>query len=166
MSLPPIFLTAHKRYTQWTLHRHVHTRLSKQPGCSDVRYAPSRTRRRFVRATVDPATFLGREYATDEAMLEVRFWNLGGQGDDCYRINWVESSHNLMMGFHRDEDHPELGACHIQLDHSNRTIDRREVTHLDAHPLDVFDSRLQQLPDALARIEWCDGIPRLCGDER
>lgn len=115
---------------------------------------------------MDPATFLGREHATNEATLEVRFWNLGGQDEDFYRINWIESSRNLMVGFHRDDDHPELGACHLQLDHGDRTIDRWEATHLDAHPLEVLDSRLQQLPDVLARIEWRDGTPRLSNGER
>ena len=164
MSLPPIFLTTHERYTQWTLHGHVHDRLSKQPGCTAVRYAPSKNRRRFVRTDVDTATFLGREHAVDGATLEVRFWNL--HDDAYYRINWIEASRDLMVGFHRDDDHPELGTCHLQLDYGNRTIDRREASPLDAHPLAVLDTRLREIHDVLDNLEWHDKTPRFQGEER
>ncbi|MFC3959061.1 hypothetical protein [Halovivax cerinus] len=68
-----------------------------------------------------------------------------------------------MFGFHRDGDHPDLGPCHVQLDHEDAPIARYEASVLDVHPLAVLDERLGQLPSALSSIRWVDGTPSLPG---
>ncbi|MDZ7850728.1 MAG: hypothetical protein U5K70_08015 [Halodesulfurarchaeum sp.] len=156
-----IFLAGRDRYTQRTLLRDVHDRLTNQAGCADVRYRPSRRRPREVIAAVDPPTFLGDTTTVETARLEIRFWYPAGGDDEYYRINWVEPNRNLMLGFHRDADHPDLGACHIQLNHENMPVDRHRVRFLDGHPLAVLDDRLQQLPSAVAAISWEHGMPSL-----
>jgi hypothetical protein len=67
-----IFLAGRDRYTQRTLLRDVHDRLTNQPGCEEVRYRPSRRRPRYVIADVDPATFLSDSYDTATARLPDR----------------------------------------------------------------------------------------------
>ncbi len=156
-----IFLAGRDRYTQRTLLRDVHDRLTRQAGCDDVRYRPSRRRPRYVIADVDPTAFLGHSYDAETARLEVRFWYPAGVDDEHYRINWVEPDRNLMVGFHRDADHPDLGPCHVQLDHDGTPVDRYRATVLDAHPLAVIDERLQQFSAALAAIRWENGRPSL-----
>jgi len=64
-----------------------------------------------------------------------------------------------MLGFHQDADHPDLGSCHIQLNHEDKPVDRHEATFLDAHPLAVLDDRLQQFPAAIGVIRWENGTP-------
>ncbi len=132
-----------------------------QAGCEDVRYHPSRRRPRYVIADVAPATFLGEPYDMENARLEIRFWYPAGVDHEYYRINWVEPERNLMLGFHQDADHQDLGPCHIQLNYEDTPVDRHGATFLDAHPLSVLDDRLQQLPPALDSLRWEGGTPLL-----
>lgn len=156
-----IFLAGRDRYVQRTLLRDVHTRLGNQPGCEDVRFLPSRRRPQFVITDVEPTVFLGADYDAESARLEIRFWYPADVDREYYRINWVEPERPFMLGFHRDGDHPDLGPCHVQLDHEDAAVDRHEAAFLDAHPLAVFERRLQHLPAALASIRWEDGAPSL-----
>ena len=156
-----IFLADRGRYTQRTLLREVHSRLSKQPGCETVRYEPSRRRPRYVIADVDPAAFLGNSHDVDTGRIEIRFWYPQGVDYEYYQINWIEPTRDLMLGFHQDGDHPELGRCHVQLDHEAATVGRHAAAFDDSHPLAVLDTRLQQLPEAIAVIQWQDGCPSL-----
>ncbi|MFC6733972.1 MULTISPECIES: hypothetical protein [unclassified Haladaptatus] len=107
--------------------------------------------------------FLGKTYPIENAQLEIRFWYPPGGDHEYYRINWVEPERNLMLGFHQDADHPELGECHVQLEYENIEVDRYEVEFIDAHPLAVLDQRLQQFPVALEAIQWQGGKPLLRG---
>lgn len=67
----------------------------------------------------------------------------------------------MMLGFHRDSDHPALGDCHIQLNHRDEPVERYATAVLNAHPLAVLDEHLQQLPEALAAVVWHDDQPSL-----
>lgn len=156
-----IFLAGRDRYTQRSLLRDVHDRLTKQAGCEAVRYRPSRRRPRYVIADIDPTTFLSNSSDVENARLEIRFRYPPDVDHEHYRINWVEPARNLMLGFHRDADHPDLGPCHIQLDYEDASVDRYAATVLDAHPLAVLDDRLQQLPAAIESIHWENGAPSL-----
>ncbi|MFC6906726.1 hypothetical protein [Halalkalicoccus tibetensis] len=156
-----IFLAGRDRYTQRTLLRDVHDRLTDQASCEGVHYRPSRQRPRYVIADVDPTTFLSNPYDVENARLEIRFWYPAGVDYEYYRINWVEPDRSLMLGFHQDADHPDLGSCHIQLNHNDTPVDRHGATFLDAHPLAVLDDRLQQLSSAIDSINWENGTPSL-----
>lgn len=155
------FLAGRDRYTQRTLFRDVHDRLTNQAGCEDVRYRPSRRRPRYVIAEVDSPAFLGDSSPVERARLEVRFWYPAGVDHEHYRINWIEPDRNLMLGFHQDADHPDLGPCHTQLDYEDEPVDRHEADFLDAHPLSVLEDRFTQLPSALDSIRWEDEQPSL-----
>nr|WP_233357317.1 DUF6516 family protein [Halococcoides cellulosivorans] len=97
----------------------------------------------------------------ENARLEIRFWYPAGVDREYYRINWVEPDRDLMVGFHQDADHPDLGPCHIQHDHDDTPVDRHGAAFQDAHPLSVLDDRLQQFPTAIEAIRWSDGTPSL-----
>ena len=156
-----IFLAGRDRYTQRTLLRDVHNRLTNQAGYEDVRYRPSRRRPRYVIADVNPTTFLGDSYNEETTRLEIRFWYPAGVEHEYYRINWVEPNRNLMLGFHQDTDHQDLGPCHIQLNYEDTPADRHRASFLDTHPLAVLNERLQQLPTALESIRWQARQPSL-----
>jgi hypothetical protein len=110
-----IFLAGRDRHTQRTLLRSIHDRLSKHPGVEQVRYRPSRRRPRYVVADIDSPVFLGAPHEAETARLELRFWYPEGVEYEYYRLNWVEPDRELMVGFHQDGDHSDLGPCHLQV---------------------------------------------------
>lgn len=112
-----------------------------------------------VRATVDPATFSGGHSPSDEAELQVSFDFPPEYEYDFYKFQWVEPNRDLMVGWHQDETHDELGECHFQVDHGGRTIQRERATYLDSHPLNVFDRRTDDLLTILDALTWKDGTP-------
>lgn len=103
------FLAGRDRYTQRTLFRDKHDRLTRQAGCENIRYRPSRRRPQYVVADIDPAVFLGDSYDTETVRLEIRFWYPANVEHAYYRINWIEPDRSMMFGFHQDASHPELG---------------------------------------------------------
>jgi len=112
-----------------------------------------------VRAAIAPSLFLGVSYPVDEAELQISFDFPQTCSYDFYRIQWVESDRNLMVGWHQDETHMELGECHFQIDHRGKTVQREEAAFLDVHPLNVFDHRIDDLVDVLEALTWDDGTP-------
>lgn len=124
-----------------------------------VWYHPSAGNRREVRVRVEPEQFLDTTWPVDRTQLQVSFDFPAAYDHDCYSIQWVEPERNLMLGWHQDETHPELGPCHFQLDHGGRTVDRLAATHLDSHPLNVLDRRTDRLVDVLDALRWTDGEP-------
>lgn len=157
---PLIILLGHRdRLTRDSLHERILNRLTKEGWCNTVRYVPSRIRRRAVHAQVDPTVLLEAEYPVDNARLEVRFWKPASPSYEYYWINWVEPERELMIGWHQDGEHDTLGECHVQLDYGSETVTREAARFIDAHPLAVFEHRLEQLPAALAGIRWEDEKP-------
>lgn len=66
-----------------------------------------------------------------------------------------------MVGFHQDANPPDLGPCHLQLNHNEVPVDRHETRFIDDHPLAVLDERLSQFPAVLTAIVWHDDEPVL-----
>ena len=79
-------------------------------------------------------------------------------------MQWVEFGREFMLGWQQDETHPELGECHVQIDHRGETVQRERASFLDAHPLNVFDQRLDHLVAVLDGLTWTDGVSRLPAD--
>ena len=156
-----VFLAGRDRYTQRTLLRTVHDRLSKHAGCENIRYRPSRRRPRQVLADVETTVFVGGPYETDTARLAARFWYPQEGDDEYYRLNWIEPERDLMLGFHRDADHTDLGPCHVQIDYEGRTVARHAADFLNEHPLAVLEDRLRKLPALLGAVRWEDEQPAL-----
>lgn len=154
-----VFLANRGNLTKAKLYTAIRNRLDTEPGCHDVRVCPSRARPRSIQARVTPSEFFAQEYAIDEATLTIRFAYPGGVEYEYYVIEWSEEDRTLGIGWHQDEDHPDLGECHFQIDHAGRTVDRRSATFLDDHPLEVLETRLDQLRTILPRIEWAEGEP-------
>ena len=139
-----IFLTDRDRLTQRTFLRDIHDRLANLVGCGNDRYRPSRRRSRHVIVDIDTAVCLGNPYEAENARLEVRFWYPASVGYEYYRINWIDPERNLMLGFHQDADHQDIGPCYIGFTYEDTPVDRHNATFLDAHSFPVFDNRLQQ----------------------
>lgn len=108
-----------------------------------------------VVATTTPGLFLGDEtYPVEVARIEVGF-ELGAGGDhDHYWCNWIEPDRDFLLGWHQDDDHPDLGPVHVQVSQGGEPIAHAPATFVDAHPMAVLEARLQQLAEALAHVEW------------
>ncbi len=163
-----VFFANRANLDRRTLLGRIHKRLQTQVDVEDapieqVWYHTSAGNKVGVRATVDAPTFLGRPYPVEEAELQVRFDFPPDHEYDYYRIQWVESERQLMVGWHQDGTHPALDECHFQVDYRGETVQRTGATFLDAHPLNVFDRRTDQLLEVLDSMTWEDGRPTVPG---
>jgi len=64
-----------------------------------------------------------------------------------------------MVGWHQDHDHDDLGKVHAQVNDGDTVVEHVSATFIDAHPLEVFEKRMEALPDLIKSIEWKDGCP-------
>lgn len=161
-----IFLANRSNLDTRTLLSRLHNRLQTQVSVEDspieqVWYHTSTGNKVGVRATIAAAAFVGRSYPVDVAELQVSFDFPPNYGYDFYKMQWVESERDLMLGWHQDETHMDLGECHFQLDHRGETVQREEAVFLDSHPLNVFDQRMDSLVDVLGEIRWDDDCPHV-----
>lgn len=101
-----------------------------------------------------PRLFLDDEtYPVGTARIEVGF-DLGGGGDhDHYWINWIEPDRDVLLGWHQDDDHPDLGSVHVQVSQGGEPVAHAAATFVDAHPMAVLETRIQQVGDSLTLVE-------------
>lgn len=161
-----IFLANRANLDKRTLLTRIHTRLHTQVSKADapveqVWYHTSAGNKVGVRATITASAFLGASHPVDTAELQVSFDFPTEQPYDFYTIQWVESGRELMLGWHQDDTHMDLGECHIQLDYQGDTVQRDQATFLDVHPLNVFDRRTTHLVEILTELTWTNNRPHV-----
>ncbi|WP_280537269.1 hypothetical protein [Halopenitus sp. POP-27] len=159
-----VFLANRANLDKRTLLGRLHNQLRTQVPAADspieqVWYHTSSGNKVGVRAALSPSGFLGQSYPIDTVELQVSFDFPATAEHDYYAIQWIESERDLLIGWHQDETHPDLGPCHFQIDHRDETIQRATATFRDEHPLNVFDQRLDDLVVLLNALEWTDGQP-------
>jgi len=159
-----IFLANRTNLDKRTLLTRLHNRLQTQATTENspveqVWYHTSAGNKIGVRATISAPTFLGSEYPVDDAELHVSFAFPSNYSYDFYKVQWVESERDLMIGWHQDETHMDLGNCHFQIDYRGKTVQRDESTFLDSHPLNVFEQRTDDLVTILDELRWENDHP-------
>jgi len=153
-----IFLTNRDNLDQIQTHREIHDFLASRVDKPEspvlrVKYHPSMSDREEVRAEIDALMFVGDEsYDGERAELQVGFEIHPSLSFDHYRIQWVESERELMVGWHQDETHPGLGECHFQIDYEGNCVQRTEAEYFDDHPLNILGKRLDVLPEILRSV--------------
>jgi len=163
-----VFLVNRANLDRRTLYRRIHDSLASRTNKPDspvesVRYYPSRANMEEVRARIDAPKFVGDAYPVEDAEIHVYF-DFPRGSTDRYRTQWVETERELMVGWHQDETHPELGECHFQTDFEGETVYRKEAEHLDDHPMNIFDERVNAFPDILSSLSWESGTPEVPRD--
>ena len=73
---------------------------------------------------------------------------------EFYWFNWIEPARDFLLGWHQDDDHPEYGNVHIQVNNSGTAIAHEPATFVDKHPMAIVATRLEQLPTAIDAVEW------------
>ncbi|PSQ15199.1 hypothetical protein BRD02_07085 [Halobacteriales archaeon QS_8_69_73] len=85
--------------------------LKRHPATTNVVYKPDSIVKRYLQAEVDPERVVpstGPHFPTLD--VEWRFF-----GDEwSYRIHYADPNTGFNCGWHRDDDHPELGPVHFQ----------------------------------------------------
>jgi hypothetical protein len=161
-----IFLANRTNLEKRTLLTRIHNRLQTQvpdeaSPVTQVWYHTSKANKVGVRATLTPEEFLQTSYPVAEAELQVSFDFPQAYPYDFYRIQWVESDREVMLGWHQDETHTDLGKCHFQIDYQGETVQRDTATFLDLHPLNVFDQRIDDFVDILTELKWENTAPEV-----
>lgn len=159
-----IFLANRTNLDRRTLLTRLHNRLQTQTSTAEspvkqVWYHTSAGNKVAVRATIVASQFLDHEYPVDDADLHVSFAFPSEYSYDFYKIQWIESERDLMLGWHQDETHIDLGNCHFQIDYEGGTVQRTGSAFLDSHPLNVFEQRMADLVTVLDELRWNSDHP-------
>ncbi len=113
-----------------------------------------------VVADVNPRQFLDDgEYPVTAARVEIGFQLQTEEPHEYYWFNWIESERNLLVGWHQDDTHDDLGPVHLQVNDGATSVAHEPAEFIDSHPLDVVERRLNSLRDAILAVEWEQGRP-------
>ena len=96
-------------------------------------------------ANIDVEMFLGRAFPRSDGRLEV-LWR-PPEDTDVQRVQWSDDA--VSLGWHKDDEHPDLGTTHFQLEFGAET--RHEAGHIEVEvPVSFLEICLDRLPDRLA----------------
>lgn len=151
-----VFLANRANLQSKRLHDRIKLRLSGT--CDNVRRRRADPREAGpyrVVGDVDPRQFLGNvEYAVTDARIEIGFQLRTNDQFEYYWINWIEPERNLLVGWHQDATHDDLGPVHLQLNENTTVVTREQASFIDTHPLDVVEKRLDSIQNAIHAINW------------
>lgn len=140
------------------LHQRIKRRFQTDGRFSPVRFriaAPRDPGPYRVIAPTDPRLFLAEEtYPVASARIEVGFDRPGRDHDLRYWFNWIEPERDFLLGWHRDDHHPDLGPTHLQVSQEGEAVVHAPAAVIDAHPMAVVEARLAQLPATLSHVRW------------
>lgn len=156
-----VFLANRANLQSKRLHDRIKDRLSAD--LQDVRRRRADPREagpyRIV-GEVNPRPFLGDDaYPTTIARVEVGFQFRTDEPYEYYWFNWVEPDRSMLVGWHQDGTHDNLGPVHLQVNDGSTPIDRQPARFVDSHPLDVVEQRFGELEKTVRGVEWEDGQP-------
>jgi hypothetical protein len=109
---------------------------------------------------VNPRQFLGDdEYPVTAARVEIGVRLQTGEPYEYYWVNWIEPERSLLVGWHQDDTHDDLGPVHLQVNTGTAAVTHQPAQYIDSHPLDVAERRLSSLRDAVLAVELEQGRP-------
>jgi len=88
--------------------------LDRHPKITTVAFEPDSISKEFLRATVAPDR-ITPPTGSEPPVIDVE-WRFD-RGTEYYRIHYADPNTGFNCGWHRDDDHPELGAVHFQRTH-------------------------------------------------
>jgi hypothetical protein len=156
-----VFLANRANLQSKRLHDRIQNRLSGEFDNVRRRRAEPRESGPYrVVAAVDPRQFIGDEtHPVTSARVEIGFRLQTGKPHEYYWFNWIEPERSLLVGWHQDDTHDDLGAVHLQVNDSATAVAHKPAQFIDSHPLDVVERRLGSLRDAILAVEWEQGRP-------
>jgi hypothetical protein len=156
-----VFLANRANLQSKRLHDRIQNRLSGAFDNVRRRRAEPREAGPYrVVADGNPRQFLGDdEYPVTDARVEIGFQLQTGDPYEYYWFNWIEPDRSLLVGWHQDDTHDDLGSVHLQVNDAATPVAHEPAQFTDSHPLDVVEQRLNSLPDAAYAVEWKQGRP-------
>ena len=156
-----VFLANRANLQSKRLHDRINSRLSGELDNVRRRRAEPREAGQYrVVAQVDPRQFLDDdEYPVTAARVEIGFQLQTGEPHEYYWFNWIEPDRSLLVGWHQDDTHDDLGPVHLQVNDGATPVAHESAAFIDSHPLAVVAQRLDSLPDAVFAVEWEQGRP-------
>jgi len=139
-----LLLAGGRGFTRREGLRRLKDRLKNVPGFANVRYEPSRLRPRSVIADVDIELFISDMFPRQEGKVEV-LWR-PREGSDVQRVHWADDV--VSLGWHKDDDHPDLGTTHFQLESGGESVHKPGHIEVEA-PLSFLEICLDRLPEEL-----------------
>ncbi|ADE02428.1 hypothetical protein JK354_17375 [Haloferax volcanii] len=85
--------------------------LQRHPAVTSVSYEPDSIVKKFIQAELDPNRVVPAT-GPEPPTLDVE-WRFVGD-EPQFRIHYADPNTGFNCGWHRDGDHPELGAVHFQ----------------------------------------------------
>ena len=119
--------------------------LDRHPKITTVGFEPDSISKEFIRANIAPAR-IEPPTGPDSPTLEVE-WRFR-RDSEYYRIHYADPNTGFDCGWHRDDDHPDLGSIHFQ--YENRKTgksDRIRAEFTKAVPTEILWTALQRLFD-------------------
>jgi len=92
------------------VYRELRDVLRRQPETTTTRYEPDAVQQRYLVATVAPSR-VEPPTGPSSPRIEVR-WRSGTA--TRFRIDYTDPNTGFHCGWHRDDDHPDLGEIHFQ----------------------------------------------------
>ncbi|PSP56825.1 hypothetical protein BRC72_10390 [Halobacteriales archaeon QH_7_66_36] len=156
-----VFLANRANLQSKRLHDRIQNRLSGEfENVRRQRAEPRESGPYRVVAEVNPQQFLGDDtYPTATARVEIGFRLQTGDSHERYWINWIEPDRSLLVGWHQDGTHDDLGPVYLQVNDGATSVAHEPAQFIDSHPLDVVERRLNSLRDAVPAVEWKQGRP-------
>jgi len=156
-----VFLANRANLQSKRLHDRIQNRLSGEFENVHRRRAEPREAGPYrVVAEVDPRQFLGDdEYPVATARVEIGFQLQTGEPHEYYWFNWIEPDRSLLVGWHQDDTHDDLGPVHLQVNDGATPVAHEPAEFIDSHPLDVVERRLNSLRGVILAVEWEQGRP-------
>ena len=117
--------------------------LKRHPVTTNVVYKPDSIVKRYLQAEIDPDRVVpptGPETPT----LDVE-WRFRDE-ESSYRIHYADPNTGFNCGWHRDDDHPELGPLHFQYENPQLGADGHERARFSKTvPTEILWTALERL---------------------
>lgn len=117
--------------------------LQRHPAVTSVTYEPDTIVRRSLCARIDPTRVVPPTGPASPTLdVEWRFVD----DEPYYRIHYADPKTGFNCGWHRDDDHPDLGSVHFQYEHPRRNESDHEGTHFQKTvPTEILWTALDRL---------------------
>lgn len=131
--------------TDSTVYHGLRDVLTRQPEVASVEYRPDSISRRYLRAAIDPNR-VSVPTGPEPPVLEVE-WRFVDE-EPYYRIHYHDPNTGFNCGWHRDDDHPELGPVHFQYERpAEEELTYRSVTFDKSVPTEILWEAVDRLFD-------------------
>ena len=129
--------------TDSTVYEGLRDVLQRQPEVTTVNYEPDTISKKFLRAKIDPSR-INPPTGPQSSKLDVE-WRYN-QREQYYRIHYADPNTGFNCGWHRDDDHPDLGSVHFQYEQPQMDNANHQKAHFSkTAPSEILWTVLEQL---------------------